>query len=301
MQELDCALKSNEKAARRYPFSCSPVFDMVMRDEGICKGLIECVLGFDIERIDYHAVEHSLEPGLNARGVRLDAFVKGSGRVYDVEMQASREPCLGERLRYCQSVMDSTLLAKGSGYDELPESWVVFLCDYDPYGRALAAYGFERICREDPLVEAGCRAHWLVLNAHGWESEPDEGLRNLLRYVRSGEVADSLTAEIDAAVSVVNDDPARREAIMGFITMEHNMRVHERVARQEGRAEGREEGLEEGRQEGRAEGLEEGRAEGEARFGALADRLLDDGRIEDLRAASADPELLARLYAEYGL
>ena len=138
MQELDCALEGNEKAARRYPFSCSPVFDMVMRDEGICKGLIECVLGFDIERIDYHAVEHSLEPGLNARGVRLDAFVKGSGRVYDVEMQASREPCLGERLRYCQSVMDSTLLAKGSGYDELPESWVVFLCDYDPYGRALA-------------------------------------------------------------------------------------------------------------------------------------------------------------------
>ena len=293
MQELDCAWEGRGEAPVRYPFSCSPVFDMVMRDEGICRKLLGCVLGLDVERIDYHAVEHALEPALGARGVRLDAFVKGDGRVYDVEMQASREPFLGERMRYCQSAMDSTLLAKGSGYDELPESWVVFLCDYDPYGRSLAAYGFERTCREDPSVDAGCRAHWLVLNAHGWESEPDEGLRNLLRYVRDGKVADSLTAEIDAAVSVVNDDPARREAIMGFITMEHNMRVHERAARQEGIAEGR--------AEGRAEGIAEGVAKGEARFGALADRLLDDGRIEELRAATADPALLARLYAEYGL
>ena len=120
-----------------------------------------------------------------------------------------------------------------------------------------------------------------MLNAHGWESEPDEGLRNLLHYVRDGEVADGLTADIDEAVSAVNDDPRKREAIVGFMTLEHSMRAHANVARQEG--------------------IAEGRAEGEARFGALADRLLDDGRIEDLRAASADPELLARLYAEYGL
>ncbi len=175
MQELDCAFEGNEKAARRYPFSCSPVFDMVMRDEGICKGLIECVLGFDIERIDYHAVEHSLEPGLNARGVRLDAFVKGSGRVYDVEMQASREPCLGERLRYCQSVMDSTLLAKGSGYDELPESWVVFLCDYDPYGASIPVCTIERCCRERPSLPIRDGSHWLVLNASAWRGEGTSG------------------------------------------------------------------------------------------------------------------------------
>ena len=75
----------------RYPITCAPVFDMVMRDAGLCRRFIERVLGVEIGHIEYHAVEHALEPALDARGVRLDAFLKGTGAVYNIEMQASSE------------------------------------------------------------------------------------------------------------------------------------------------------------------------------------------------------------------
>lgn len=114
-------------------------------------------------------------------------------------------------------------------------------------------------------------------NARAWERGLDEGLRNLLHHIREGRVADALTAEIDEAVSVVNDNPARREVIVGYITLEQTMQVHERAA------------------------CKEARAEGEARHAAPVGHLLDEGRIDDLRHPTADPTSLEALYAEYGL
>ena len=51
----------------------------------------------------------------------------------------------------------------------------------------------------------------------------------------------------------------------------------------------------------REEGIQIGEARGEARHKALCDRLLKDGRIEDLRKAVSDESYTKKLYKEYGL
>ncbi len=276
-------MKADEQM--RYPITCAPVFDMVMRDADLCRRFIERVLGVEIGHIEYHAVEHALEPALDARGVRLDAFLKGTGAVYNIEMQASAEDALGKRMRYHQAAIDTSLLGKGALYDELPESYVIFLCAFDPYGRNIPAYTWERICKEDAQVDAACGSHWLVLNASAWALAPDEGLRKLLEYIATGNSHDALTADLDAMVDDINADPERRAHMNGFMTLEHSAAVRARCAHKRGLAEG----------------IEQGAQEAQARYGALVDRLLDDNRLDDLKQSATDPQLLEALYGEYGL
>ena len=57
----------------------------------------------------------------------------------------------------------------------------------------------------------------------------------------------------------------------------------------------------EGKAEGRAEGKIEGKMEGENQLAALIDRLLQDGRMEDIRLAAGSRSARNDLYEKYGI
>ena len=110
------------------------LFGAVMMNEDNCKGLLERAL--DI-KIDYVRVsrEKSIVYHPEYKGVRLDVYAKDEAQTcYNIEMQVLKQPDLGRRSRYYQSQMDMELLAKGCEYIELPDSYVIFLCDFDPFG-----------------------------------------------------------------------------------------------------------------------------------------------------------------------
>ncbi|MBR0164304.1 MAG: hypothetical protein IJQ12_06500, partial [Lachnospiraceae bacterium] len=65
------------------------------------------------------------------------------------------------------------------------------------------------------------------------------------------------------------------------------------------RKEGREEGRKEGRIEGREEGLQQGMRQGEDHLGRLIQALMADNRLDDVKAASTDKDVRARLFREY--
>lgn len=52
----------------------------------------------------------------------------------NVEMQAVSHAALGKRARYYHSQIDMDLLETGKEYVELPDSYVIFICDFDPFG-----------------------------------------------------------------------------------------------------------------------------------------------------------------------
>ena len=47
------------------------------------------------------------------------------------------------------SQIDMELLLSNISYSELPDSYVIFICDYDPCGRKKYRYSFSNYCRED--------------------------------------------------------------------------------------------------------------------------------------------------------
>lgn len=284
--------------ARELRFADSPMFDRVMADESICREVVEVVLGIEVGKVVYHNVEQAMEPVVGRRGVRLDAYLKGDGAVYDVEMQSYGRMCIDRRFRYYQSAIDMTLLGKGRGYDLLPDSYVVFICTEDPYGMGLPRYGFERVCEEDPSLRSECGSHWVALNASAHRAATGERLRSLLEYVDNGFVgADRLVRRIDGKVSEANLDRKWVEQVFSIMDAEEDaamqIQMAERVYRKKG--------LEEGRVEGLAEGRAEGRADAERRYGRMVSLLVAQGRVDDLAKAAEDDDFRAGLYEELGI
>ena len=50
------------------------------------------------------------------------------------------------------------MLQSGRDYEELPKSFVVFICDFDPVGKELYRYTFKMKCEEDVNVRSKCKA-----------------------------------------------------------------------------------------------------------------------------------------------
>lgn len=276
----------------------APMFGRVMRDPDICKGVLERILDIPIGRIEYLNTEHVFDPATDARGVRLDVFAKDGRHVFDIEMQVATEAELGKRLRYYQASIDQACLDKGDDYGLLPESYIIFICDADPYGRGLPVYSIERICEESASVEIADASHWLVLNASAWDKARDKELSALLEYVFDGSVGeDGFVTKLDRAVSSVNADAVWRRNAMGFMTLEHDYRVRMRLAAKRGMEQGLEQGLEQGRKEGITEGLEQG----ESRYATLVDKLLEEKRFDDLKRSAEDAAFREQLLQELHL
>lgn len=273
---------------RMVDFANSWMFNLVMTDESICRDVIRAVLGIEAERIDYLNAEQVIDPSPERRGIRMDVYAREGGlheRVYDLEMQAQPELRLGKRFRYYQSALDVRELPSGDDYDQLPESFIVFLCSQDPFGYDVPLYRFERSCSLVPDLSLGDASHWLALNARAWEAGENEDLVDLLRYMQTGRVVGPLSRKIDTAVARANENRKWVEQVWSVSTIVENAERRERIRGRMIQEEAR----------------EEGREEGEARFASLTAKLIEAGRLDDLSRASADPAYRQSLYQELGL
>ena len=109
------------------------LFGKVMQNPKLCKELLQRILpDLNIERIEYPELQKSINMDMDARSVRLDVYVKDEKEVvYDIEMQVSDTKELPKRSRYYQGMIDLQLIDKGQLYDELKQSYVIFVCPFD--------------------------------------------------------------------------------------------------------------------------------------------------------------------------
>ena len=136
------------------------MFGAVMMDEDNCKGLLERVLELPIERVEISR-EKSIVYHPEYKGVRLDVYAKDESQTrYNVEMQVEKKPALGKRSRYYQSQMDMEMLLAGEDYAELPNTYVIFICDFDPFGKGKYRYTFQTTCRVS--IKPGLTGLWQV-------------------------------------------------------------------------------------------------------------------------------------------
>ena len=278
-------------------FKDAPMFGRVMRNEELCKQVLEVILNIEIDHIEYLNTEQEMSAYNDAKGVRLDVYLKASDKVFDIEMQTTDTP-YGKRMRYYQSAIDSSLLNKGDDYTKLVESYIIFICTKDPFGKDIPLYTIERRCVETDIVDNFDEAHWLILNANAWAKDTDKARSALLKYIQSSKVGDSsLIQAISHEVDRNNSDSKWRRDVMGFMTYEMHYKGQISYAKQKGFARGLAEGVAEGEARGRAEGI----VEGEARKNSLIDKLLADNRLDDLKRSTTDEAFCSELYKEYGL
>ncbi len=202
----------------------------------------------DIESISYSERQKSVDNSFDSKGIRLDVFVRDeSKRTYTVEMQMTDSGSLARRSRYYQSMTDLMLLERGGLYEELPESYVIFICPFDPFGCGRSIYCFRNICLQDKETTLDDGTEKIFLNAQGREGEEGAGLKGFLDLVAGREpepaFEDSFTADIRRALDEVKKN---REWRREYMTLEMKFREIEREATEKGIEQGKSYGLKEG-------------------------------------------------------
>lgn len=216
------------------------MFQQVMSDVGLVKIFLETLFERPIARIESHVVQSSKQNQDN-RGVRFDVEFHGDGAIYDIEMQQRGGSSVKEikellrRTRYYHSMLDSTSLNKGQSYKELPQSYVIFVCTFDPFGEGYAKY------TQTPYIdELGAKVDdgstTIYLNAEYVLGNVSQGILSVLDYLKDPSFAlqngDIYVSMLDKAVQEAREQPEFRRQVM-------ELWEHYEVQRNEGRAEGR--------------------------------------------------------------
>ena len=256
------------------------LFGAVMCVEENCKGFLEMVLGFSISSVVV-SKEKSMIYHPEYKGVRLDIYAKDENHThYNVEMQVKKKTALGKRSRYYHGQMVMEALASGEDYETLPDSFVIFVCDFDPFGEHLYCYTFGNECKENKNVKLDDGSCTIFLSTKGENEEkvPQELVR-FLKFV----MADLGESEMDFQDELVKQFQETIHSIKTDREMGERYMIFEEMLREE-----KQEGRLEGRIEGRIEATREAILELLEDLGEISEKLQDRiaglETLEDLKA-----------------
>ena len=101
---------------------------------------------------------------VGSRTISVDIHaVDGSGREFDVEVQRNTDGTHVRRARYHSSMVDTHMLKEKQKFKDLLDSYVIFICENDKFGKKFPIYHVDRVVRETQrLFEDG--SHIIYVN-----------------------------------------------------------------------------------------------------------------------------------------
>ena len=113
---------------------------------------VELILHIIMDRNDLKVIsaqtQHTIK-NLQGRSVRLDVLaIDDSGGQINIEIQREDKGAGSKRARYHSSIMDANLLLAGENFEELPETYVIFITERDVLKKGLPLYRVERCVLE---------------------------------------------------------------------------------------------------------------------------------------------------------
>ena len=212
-----------------------------------------------------------------SRAVRLDVYVKDEKHtIYNVEMQCESNANLPRRSRYYQSMIDMDLIDKNDNYNKLNQSFIIFICTFDPFKKGRHQYTFENRCLEDTALGLDDKTTKIFLNTKGTTDDVSNELLEFFTYLEnsSKEQADHTDCGL---VKLLHErvDKVRASKEMEVEFMKLWMIEKEKF----------EEGLEKGTQ----------------RMNALIEKLTEADRIDDLIRSTKDKKFQEQLFDEFNL
>ena len=136
----------------------------VFEDKGCSEVLLQVVL----DRDDLTIREVHSQYGLNniqGRSARLDILaVDEQNRAYNIEIQRNDRGAEVRRARYNSGLMDANITNPGDRYDQLYETYVIFITENDILKAGLPIYHIDRMIRETGK-EFGDGAHIIYVNS----------------------------------------------------------------------------------------------------------------------------------------
>ena len=222
------------------------MFGFIMQNEKICRELLERLLKIKIQKVVYPELQKSISPYYETKGVRLDVYVKDSDRVFDIEIQNSKNIDLSKRTRYYQSMIDIDSLLKEESYSDLKESIIIFICTFDPFGENIPCYTFKNYCCENKNLELNDKAIKKIYNSTAYMKEADVEISAFLKYINTRTPTDDFTKELSYLVEEAKLNNIFRDKYL-------TMNIHDQDIKKEAYEEGLSIGLQQGVLQGEIE------------------------------------------------
>ena len=191
------------------------MFYAVMKREDLLKPLLETILGIKIKKITYSEGQKTIKQAYDSKGVRLDVYVEDeNGRTFDIEVQASNQYNLPLRSRFYLDVIDVAALEPGYDYNDLGETYVIFITAFDPKNKGHYLYWFENRDKYDHEILLDDKAHKVFVNVAGTNGVMPKGMKGIIEYFRTGKAKTKYTKAIDEEVRRVKQDEERKAEYM---------------------------------------------------------------------------------------
>lgn len=196
------------------------MFGKVMEDKELCREVLECLLQRPVGELQEVQTQKEIKFTSDGKPIRLDVYNEDNVHIiYDTEMQNLNNHSvewheLPKRSRFYQASIDVDFLNRGSTYDNLPESNVMFICTFDPFEEGLSQYTFRERCDEKRDLSLNDGTLKIFYNCSYEGDNISEDLKQLYDYIRSGKTENSLTRKIDHAVTEGRRNEAWRTQYM---------------------------------------------------------------------------------------
>ncbi len=133
---------------------------------------------------------------VKGRKIRIDVYAKDqTGKVYDIEIQRASTGAGFKRARYHSSMIDIRMLKAGQEFEEIHDSYVIFITEKDVIGMGLPVYHVDRTIEESgEKFEDG--SHIIYVNGSYRNNEEEIGrLMHDFRCEASDEMLNSMLSE----------------------------------------------------------------------------------------------------------
>ena len=212
---------SNKRAMKNYEelrFSDDFMFGKVMEDPELCREVLECLLQEPVGELKEVQTQREFRFTVDGKPIRLDVYNEDSrGAIYDAEMENLNRKTvdshqLPKRSRYYQSSIDIDYMDHGKLYKSLPESTIMFICTFDPFGEGRGRYTFRECCEEKPELKLKDGTRKIFYNSCYEGNNLPEELKKFYDYIEKDRVDSELTCKIEDAV-----DKGRQNAFGNFV------------------------------------------------------------------------------------
>ena len=204
------------------------MFGAVMSSKELCKHLLEIILQKKIKDIRYTELQKTIDLQYDAKSIRLDVYVEDDlDSVYNIEIQTTDEKNLPKRSRFYQGMIDLNILNKGESYNKLKKSYVIFICNYDPFGKGRCFYRFENVCVDDPSLKLEDDSVKIMINPYGNDTKQfGKGFAALMDFLKNGQISDTYTESLkDEITEVKVSEEWRRRYMKLLIRDQENIEI----------------------------------------------------------------------------
>ena len=256
---------------------------IVLKDRKCTEYILQTILQKPDLKVKTQSIQSDLK-NLQGRSLILDCLCSDTkGTVYNIEVQNDSHGASPKRARYHSGLIDMHILKKGKTFENLPESYVIFICAKDILKENKQIYHISRTIQESGSKFPD-QSEIIYLNT---SKDSENELGKLIEdfYTKDPKKMHSkvLAKRVADLKENKNIEKGERDAMTTY---------YDRLKKQ-----WEKEGIAKGILEGKAEG----RAESESKMAKLMGLLVKEGRIEDIEKASESPDYRKALLQEFQL